>query len=149
MLRFILDCSMAPFCSYFEGKLSWFTLHQNVLVQNHVLVALLVIKGFFQRFIRTLSIPCTLQALVWKGLSCLLASGDIYDRWCTTTTWPKVPSLSKCLSISQITILTGLLLCPQTPWCFVIMRLLTYLGVKPLTPFQKFYVKIEEPRRVE
>ena len=49
LLRFMLGRSMVPRCSDLERKLSRFVLHQNVLVRNHVLVALLVTKkGFFQ-----------------------------------------------------------------------------------------------------
>ena len=48
---------MLPYCSDLERKLSRFVLHQNVLVQNHVLVALLVIKGFFSKIYLNIKHP--------------------------------------------------------------------------------------------
>ena len=68
-------------------------LHWNLLVRNHVLVALLEIKkSFIQWLVKIFHMHR--QLLFWKDLECPFESSDIWDQLCAAELWLLVPDMS-------------------------------------------------------
>ena len=75
-------------------------LHWNLLVRNHVLVALLEIKkSFIQWLVKIFHMHR--QLLFWKDLECPFESSDIWDQLCAAGLWLLVPDLSSYVVVIQ------------------------------------------------